>query len=938
MTLHEAIQRVLKENSRPMTAMDIASFINLNDYYSRSDREPIQSSQILARVKNYESLFQNVNGYVILVEDESWKNLLTSYWYLVNTLRGIYILADIQFIIATLLYYKRLVDTNKKPGRKYPVEFDTHLESDFSRLLDGGQSFLEGLRSLEIYHIAPEGIFEECSRLLVKLDRSKIIEIWAVIRNIHTEQLNDKEFGNIYEYFLTLDSLDGYKSSINHTPFSLRELMVNILDPKSGKSLYDPVAGTGGLLIQSYQHYSGIHEFNAIGSEINKRVAQLGNMNLFMHGIGGIRIEAKDCFEEINHDKKYDYVIGDLPSNGITNSLEHSMLYRQYNLEPPKSGKSFGSLVLLALSKLNNEGKAVLTVSDGFLLKKGKEKEIRDLLIGHDVIQSIISLPYGTLRPYTDAKASLLVLNKNKPDHLLNRIQFIAGQAIDQNAKSLILNNDEILHSFIGHETLSKNAQIIDISDLQPDANLSADAYDAQFLIGNLMLKEGKGKLLSDLVEIKAGINPEKLDIHIEGDIPLIKVESLSKDILDLNLDTHLKDWISRGHRYSRASISQPCILVARIGDNLKPTIFRPTNAIPEIIPHSNVYALIANKELDIDIEYLYYQLHSIFILEQIEKRKLGAVMPYVSIKGLKEIVVPYMRLQSQIEFVDSQKANLIADERNRIEEKIKALGYKEETKQAESDVIKTLTHQLRPTFLELNNMTKRIERIVLREKLGELKEYDQVKLEEFLDPEIGEYAAVPDNFTLTQLLEKLSKDTNHLSNILTSVDKVMNFKLLPEDLIEVDVLDFLASYRHSKEIEQHNGYNLIVKGDSAKVLMDKISFTELLDQLLINAEKHAFIEKNIQRTNNVQFMVRYDKQREVVVIEYSNNGSPYDLTQKDFTTAFEKGNKSKGSGIGGNYINRIVEAHKGKLVVEEKYKKGFLLKIELPTINNKEL
>jgi hypothetical protein len=85
-------------------------------------------------------------------------------------------------------------------------------------------------------------------------------------------------------------------------------------------------------------------------------------------------------------------------------------------------------------------------------------------------------------------------------------------------------------------EGFEKNAQIVHIEDLRPDANLLAESYDAQFLLANTMLKEGKARFLADLVHIKAGINSEKSFIHKDGDIPLIKVEKLSKDILDSNL------------------------------------------------------------------------------------------------------------------------------------------------------------------------------------------------------------------------------------------------------------------------------------------------------------------------------------------------------------------------------------------------------------------
>ncbi len=932
MKLHEAIQKVLRENGHPMTAMDIADSINLSGYYEKADATPLQSSQVYARVKNYPSILQNINGHIVLVEDNHWKNLLTSYEYLSNTLKGIFILADIQFIIAVLLFYKRFIDINDRPGRSYPLKPNGESKSTLDDLIDGGRSFVEKLKSLEDYSIAPEGVFEECARLLIKLDNFKRKEIASILNQIHTRHLSDQEFGNIYEYLLTIVYIDSDKSSLNHTPYSLRQLMVAILNPTENTSVYDPVAGIGGLLIEAKLH----ENVSIQGSEINKRIAQLGNLNLLVHGMGSVNdIRSEDCFEQINEGRKYDFIIADLPANGITNSVEHAMLYNQYRLSIPQSGKSFGSLVLFALSKLNDNGKAVLTVSDGFLVKKGKEKEIRDLLIEQDVIESIISLPYGTLRPYTDAKASILVLNKNKPNQLTNRIQFITAKAEDQSVKSLILNNDEVIQQYNDKIVLSKNAQIVAYDDLRSDTNLSADAYDAQFLIGNIMLKEERGRLLGDIAQIKAGVSPEKSLIHREGDIPLIKVENLSKDILDINLDISNTGWLSSGYRYERNIVARECILVARIGDNLKPTIFRPTDEVPVILPHSNVYALTISHWSELNIEYLYYQFHATFIQEQIEKRKLGTVMPYVSIAGLKEVIVPYMSIEAQVEFVQSQKANLIAEERQRVEDRILALGYKEETKQAGADVIKTLTHQLRPVFTGINSITQRIDRIVRRENLADLKEYENLDVP--IDSEIEQDIAQPDNFTLGQLLEKLSGETNHLSNVLTNVDKVMNFTLLPEDLKEVNILNFLNQYKTQKDIEQNGLYTIKVKGEAAHVLLHEASFKELLDQLLRNAEKHAFANKNDDEENQVQFIVKRHKTRGVVTIEYSNNGAPYELTQKDFVTAFEKGNKSTGSGIGGNYISRIVAAHAGALILESNYSEGFLLNIELPIINKQQ-
>lgn len=863
MTLHEAIQQVLRERQRPMTAANIAATINERGYYTRNDREPLEAKQIYARIKNYPSLFHNINGYILLIEDEIWKNFLTGYKFIGSVLKGIYNTSEVQFIAAALLYAKRLIDINDGD-----ISVEKHATS-IEDLFEVSWISVKHNRIAGFHLDDSREVLEESSRLLSKLDSFKRNELWGVIRLINTQKLSDLEFGTMYEYILTGISSDQIKHSFHATPYSLRQLMVSILDPEPETLVFDPVAGTGNLLIEVLSQKG--KTLKVSGAEINKRAAQLGNLNLIVHGYSQSSITAEDCFERVNEQKYYDYIIGDLPANGVTNSWEHRLLYEHFGLSAPRSGKSFGSLVLYSFFKLNPYGKAVLTVSDGFLVKKGKEMEIRKLLSEEDVIESIISLPYGTLRPYTDAKASIIVLNRNKPTHMRKRIKLITANAVDQNAKSLILDVEEVLSAYNEKSNFSKNSQIIDLSDLRADFNLSVDAFGPQFILGNQLLKDGTARRLGDLVDMKAGITPEREDMHSDAQVPLIKVENLSKDILDLQLDVSKTDRVDLTLRYERNIIDKECVLIARIGDQLKATIFRPTLEVPQILPHSNVTTLIVNHTKSMNIEYLYYQLHSVFILEQIERRKSGTVMPYVSISALKEILVPFMSLAAQSEFVQSQKANLIAEERQRIEERIQALGYREETKQAEADVIKTLTHQLRPTFTGLNNLANRIERIVKRESLGKLLEYEELELD--IDPELEGQIAKPDNFSLAQLMEKLSGDTQHLSNILTNVDKVMNFKLAKEDLKPIDLNKFLQSYRKQKSIEQGHPYQIEVKGETTLVALHEPSFKELLDQLLLNADRHAFSGDMIKRNNRVQFNLRTSKTRHVAILEYTNNG-----------------------------------------------------------------
>src|SRR5690349_14915745 len=58
MTLHEAIEYVLREERRPMTANEIADEVNRENLYVRNDKREVTASQISARVAKYADIFK----------------------------------------------------------------------------------------------------------------------------------------------------------------------------------------------------------------------------------------------------------------------------------------------------------------------------------------------------------------------------------------------------------------------------------------------------------------------------------------------------------------------------------------------------------------------------------------------------------------------------------------------------------------------------------------------------------------------------------------------------------------------------------------------------------------------------------------------------------------------------------------------------------------
>lgn len=66
MTLHEAIEQLLKQTGRPMTTTEIADGLNKNKWYQKKDGSTIDPFQIHGRTKNYPNIFNRIGSTVSL--------------------------------------------------------------------------------------------------------------------------------------------------------------------------------------------------------------------------------------------------------------------------------------------------------------------------------------------------------------------------------------------------------------------------------------------------------------------------------------------------------------------------------------------------------------------------------------------------------------------------------------------------------------------------------------------------------------------------------------------------------------------------------------------------------------------------------------------------------------------------------------------------------
>ena len=96
--------------------------------------------------------------------------------------------------------------------------------------------------------------------------------------------------GAAYEYLIKFfaDSA-GQKGGEFYTPSEVVRLLVQLVKPEAGNTIYDPTVGSGGFLIQSYQYVEeegqDPNNLAMYGQESNGTVWSICNMNLILHNI-----------------------------------------------------------------------------------------------------------------------------------------------------------------------------------------------------------------------------------------------------------------------------------------------------------------------------------------------------------------------------------------------------------------------------------------------------------------------------------------------------------------------------------------------------------------------------------------------------------------------------------------------------------------------------
>ncbi|MYE68078.1 MAG: N-6 DNA methylase, partial [Acidimicrobiia bacterium] len=232
--------------------------------------------------------------------------------------------------------------------------------------------------------------------------------------------------------------LTNRKAGEFYTPRTIVELMVRMLAPQAGDTVYDPACGTGGMLLETLQQVkeSGgdvrLMLGHLFGQERNLTTAAIARMNLFLHGAEDFQIVRGDTLRQpafLTGDRlaTFDCVIANPPfslSSWGEDTWPSDPWGRNLAGTPPKKYGDWAWVQHMITSMAPATGRMAVVLPHGALFRMGAEGRIRSKVLDLDLIEAVIGLGpnlfYGT-----GLAACILVARRRKPEARRSKVLLV---------------------------------------------------------------------------------------------------------------------------------------------------------------------------------------------------------------------------------------------------------------------------------------------------------------------------------------------------------------------------------------------------------------------------------------------------------------------------------------------------------------------------------
>lgn len=216
-----------------------------------------------------------------------------------------------------------------------------------------------------------------------------------------------------------------------YTPRPVVKFMVEVTDPQLGETVLDPACGTGGFLVEAFEHLEKqcqsvedretLQNSSIYGGEAKSLPYLLVQMNLLLHGLEFPRIDPMNSLRfplrELSDKDRVDVILTNPPFGG---EEERGILGNfPEDMQTAETALLFLQLIMRKLKRpghgSEDGGRAAVVVPNGTLSGDGICARIKEELLKNFNLHTIVRLQEGTFAPYTDIPANLIFFDRSGP-------------------------------------------------------------------------------------------------------------------------------------------------------------------------------------------------------------------------------------------------------------------------------------------------------------------------------------------------------------------------------------------------------------------------------------------------------------------------------------------------------------------------------------------
>lgn len=207
-----------------------------------------------------------------------------------------------------------------------------------------------------------------------------------------------------------------------YTPRPLIKFVVEQIDPRPGEAIMDPATGTGGFLVEAFQHATK----DASAAQVRRTKERLRGvekkplpfllceMNLLLHGIDRPNIQQDNSLRfplaEVARDG-VDIVVTNPPFGGEEEALITKNFPTQYRTA--ETAWLFLQSIMARIER-SPKGRAGVVVPNSVLFDTGVGGRIKKDLMKRFNLHTVVRLPNGVFAPYTLIPSSVLFFERGK--------------------------------------------------------------------------------------------------------------------------------------------------------------------------------------------------------------------------------------------------------------------------------------------------------------------------------------------------------------------------------------------------------------------------------------------------------------------------------------------------------------------------------------------